>query len=357
MFFVALFPTFAVAQGGDFFRNSFVSLGAGPSYYAGSLGASAQAGFGKWVISTTAFRGIVDVNFVPRNAGMQTYYYGHADLMVDVFSALKGRNPSDNFRSYLLLGGGIVHTQGDNDFCATIGAGLEYRFSENWRLYCEIAALAHPSEFDNNESATLLSSLSVGVVYDIASNPTRSRSRFETKSLADDWFFNIALGGCSVNYGDIGSFSERLSLLTPNFEFGIGKRLTSFWQIRLCASGLYAKTVDDYFSFYNVRGDIMIDPVSYFFYDKYNPRFLLRPYLGAGVVARLDNQSNFLVTASAGMQLVWRADKRNQIYLDGRYSVTPPRFVSTLQNQRIGSVGLLTLMLGYSHTFTRVTLR
>ncbi len=101
----------------------------------------------------------------------------------------------------------------------------------------------------------------------------------------------------------------------------------------------------------------MIDPVSYFFYDKYNPRFLLRPYLGAGVVARLDNQSNFLITASAGMQLVWRADKRNQIYLDGRYSVTPPRFVSTLQNQRIGSVGLLTLMLGYSHTFTRVTLR
>ena len=352
-----MLPSFAVAQGFEPFRNSFASLGVGPTYYAGSLGAGAEAAFGKWVISTTAFRGHFNVNFVPRDAGLQTYYYGHADMMVDIFSALKGRNPSDKLRSYLVVGGGIVHTKGDNDFCATVGVGVEYKFSENWRFYGEAGALTHPSDFDNNESASVLASLNFGVVYDIAANPTRSRSRFETKSFSDDWFFNIALGGCSVNYGDISSFSERMSLLTPIFEFGIGKRLTTFWQIRLCATGLYAKTVDDYFSYYNIRGDIMIDPVTYFSYDNASPRFLVRPYLGAGVVARLDDQSNFLVTPAAGLQLVWRADKRNQIYIDGRYSVTPPRFVSSSQHQRIGSVGLATLMFGYSHTFSRVTLR
>lgn len=354
-----LLPGAGYSQQFEPFRNSFVSAGLGGNFYKGNIGAETGLAFGKWLLNTTALRGHFQVCLLSGNgSSMHAVYYGTADLLVDLYSAIRGRNPSDWFRSYMLLGGGVVHSStGDNDFCASVGIGGEFRISDDWRLFAEFGALIHPSDFDNNKTSSLKTSFDVGVVFDIADNPTRSRSRFETKTFDDDWSFDLAMGVCAVNYSEVSSFDQRLSLLTPIFEFGIAKRLTTFWQIRLCASGLYAKTIDELFSYYNMRGDILIDPVAYLNPSTANPIFSIKPYLGVGVVARLDNQSNFLVAPAAGMQLVWRADSRNQLYLDGRYVVTPPRFVNTTVNQRMGSVGLFTLLLGYSHTFSRISLR
>ncbi len=356
-----LLPLSLSAQYDNLFRNSSVSFGAGGNIYSESaFTPGVEVAFDKWVISTVAYRAQFEMNLAKGSASpvLHPYYYGHFDFMVDLYSSLLGRNPSDRLRSYLYLGGGLVHSSlGDNDFCALVGLGGQYKFSHNWRLYAELSSIIHPYDFDNSETSSVMLLFNVGVVYDIANNPTRSRSRFETQRFANDWFFNVALGVCSVNYGEITSMSQRASLLTPTFEFGVGKQLTTLWQIRLCASGLYAKTVEDWFSYYNIRGDIMIDPVAYFSTDNPFPRFSVRPYLGAGVVARLDNQSDFLVASAAGMQLVWRHDTRNQLSVDARYLVTPPRFVNTDISQRIGSVGIATLLLGYSHTFSPVSFR
>ena len=360
MLLIAFLPTAVCAQFAEPFRNSSVSFGAGANYYSSGIGAGAEVAFDKWVLSTAAYRVQFEFNTSFGNASTQghSFLYGHFDFLVDLFSAIQGRNPSDRLRSYLILGGGLVHgTLGDNDFCALLGLGGQYKFAQDWRLYAEIGAFVHPSSFDNNASSSVMAIGNVGLVYDIANNPTRSRSRFETQHFKNDWFFNIALGLGSINHGDITSFGERVSLLTPIVEFCLGKRLTTLWQIRLCASGLYARTVNEMFSFYNIRGDIMIDPVAYFITDNPHPQFSARPYLGVGIVSRLDDQADFLVAPAAGMQLVWRADPRNQIYLDARYVVTPPRFVQSEINQRVGSVGIVTLLLGYSHTFSPISFR
>lgn len=340
------------------FRNSSVSLGAEANYYSGNAGFGAEIAFDKWVVSTVAVRGQLDVNFASgSSSSMVPFYYGHADMLFDLYSSLLGRNPSNSLRSYLMLGGGLVHKKGDNDFCILAGVGCQYRVSNDWRLYAELGTTVHPSDFDGKDSPSLMTALSLGVVYDINNNPTRSRSRFETLRFANDWFFNVSFGTASVNYSEISSFGQRVSLLTPVFEFGLGKRLTTLWQIRLCVSGLYARTVDDMFSYYNLRGDIMIDPVAYFSTENPHPQFSVCPYLSAGVVARLDDQANFLACPAGGAQLVWRFDRRNQVYLDARYVVTPLRFVQSSVSERIGKVGLATLLVGYSHTFSKVSFR
>lgn len=357
---MAFLPLYANAQVGGPLHNSWFSLGAGAYLYGGSAGAGASMSYGKWLLSTTALRTQLSLQMpmLANGGNAEMFYYGHEDIMFDAFSAIKGRNPSNRFRSYVGLGVGLVHSSlGDNDFCGVAFAGCEWRISSDWRLFSELSCYVHPSDFDRNASASSLEYLHFGVVYDIANNPTRSRSRYETQNIRNDWFFNVALGVCSFNYRGIESFGQRLEQLTPIFEFGVGKRLTTLWQIRLGASGFYAKSSDELFSYYNLRGDLMIDPMALILPEKPYCRFTALPYLSAGVVTRLDDQSNFLFSPAAGLQLVYRADKRNQIYADVHYSITPPRFARTDNAQSIYSVGLGTIVLGYAYTFSRLSYR
>ena len=359
MLFLACFSWQAVAQVLTPVRNSFVSFGAAPGYYAGGVCGGGELSLGKWILTSTALRGQMNVMLAAGNSSsMHPFYFGHVDLAVDVLTAARGRNLSNIWRSYVFLGGGVVRSSlGDNDFCALVGLGGEYRVSDDWRLYAELKSTLFPAEFDNNSSASLMTALAVGMVYDIAANPTRSRSRFETKQFANDWFFNVAIGVTSLNYSGIASLGQRLSQLTPAFEFGLGKRLTTFWQVRLSASGLYAKSEEELFTYYNLRGDIMVDPVSLFYIDNPHTLFTARPYLGVGVVSRLDNQTGFLISPAAGMQLVVRPDKRNQLYLEARYMLTPPRFINSSIDQHTLSVGLASLVAGYSYTFSDVSFK
>ena len=356
-----LLPACANAQVGGLMHNSWVALGAGANHYGNGLGAGFNATVGKWLISTTALRGQYSMQMpmlVSGEGTAPTIHYGHVDIMADFYSALKGRNPSDRFRSYLGVGVGLVHSStGDNDFCGVAIAGCDWKVSDDWRLFAELSAYVHPSDFNHYAKASMLEFVHLGVIYDIANNPTRSRSRFETQRFENDWFFNIALGTCSFNYRGIETFGQRVEQLTPIFEFGIGKCLTTLWQIRLCASGLYAKSSEELFSYYNIRGDLMMDPMALLMPAKPYCRFTAMPYLSAGIVTRLDDQSNFLFSPAVGMQLVYRADKRNSIYLDARYCVTPPRFARIDTQQSIYTVGMATAVIGYAYTFSRQSFR
>lgn len=352
-------PLCSNAQVGGPFHNSWVELGLGANYYGKGVGAGANLSYGKWLLSTTALRTQVSLQMpMLTNGGSEMFYYGHEDIMFDVFSAIRGRNTSNRFRSYVGLGVGLVHSSlGDNDFCGVALTGFDWKVSNDWRLFAEMSCFVHPSDFDRNLRASSLEFLHFGVIYDIDNNPTRSRSRYETQHFGNDWFFNVALGVCSFNYRGIESFNQRVEQLTPIFEFGIGKRLTTLWQIRMCASGFYAKSSEELFSYYNIRGDLMLDPMALILPENSYCRFTALPYMSAGIVTRLDDQANFLFSPSLGLQIVYRADKRNHIFADLHYSITPPRFVRTDIAQSIYSVGLATVLLGYAYTFSRQSYR
>jgi len=81
--------------------------------------------------------------------------------------------------------------------------------------------------------------------------------------------------------------------------------------------------------------------------------FDLKPYVGASLVARLDDQSHFLFGGDFGAMLVYRYDPKNEIFLEARYVLTPPRFAYVTEKQNTFSVGMATLTVGYVHVFTR----
>lgn len=355
-------PMCVKSQAHSFFGNSFLSIGAGPNFYFNTngvgIGGGASLTGGKWLLNTAGLRLQFAAHLASSGSDPYMLYYGHCDIFFDLLTALRGRNPSDKITSYMLLGVGLVHNSlGDNDFSGIAGVGATYRIGSDWRLFAELEAFIHPSDFDNNERSSTLLTLQLGALYDIAYNPTRSRSRYETKQFSNDWFFQLALGINSFNYNGVGDFSSRMKLITPIFEFGLGKRLTSRWHIRMNLSGFYTRSADELFSYYNVRGDLMLDLMGFINPDRSHSFFDVRPYVSAGIVTRLDDQSHFLFSPAGGLQMVFAPDVRNEIYLDARYLVTPPRFAKVEMAQGSLSVGMYTLTVGYGYKFGRLSFR
>ncbi len=349
-----------------FFYNSFTAASFSPNCYFSPMGHAfglgADISAGKWILSTTGLRAqlALQMAHATPEAHLHPYWYGHVDICFDIISAIKGRNPSNMLRSYVLIGVGIVHSsEGDNDFCGVIGAGVDYRISSNWRLFTELQSLIHPSDFDDNSRSSMISSLRIGVLRDIAYNPTRSRSPLESRALSNDWFFNIAFGSNLFRYKYFEG--EGRNYLMPIFEFAIGKRLNNVWQIRTAASGLYARSYLERFSYYHLHGDLMLDIAALVGkgssqvarIEQTNSFFTSRPYVSAGIVTRLDDASHFLFSPSGGIQFVLRFVKNHEVYADIRYVVTPPRFANIEVPQGTFSVGIASLLFGYSYTFSK----
>lgn len=355
-------PICVRSQAHGFIGNTFLSFGAGPNLYFNThgvgLGGGAALTGGKWILNTTGLRMQVATHLASAGSDPYMLYYGHCDMFFDLLTAIRGRNPSEKFCSYLLVGVGLVHNSlGDNDFSGITGIGATYRIGSDWRLFAELDAFIHPSDFDNNDRSSSLMTMQIGAMYDIAYNPTRSRSRYETTRFGNDWFFQLALGANSFNFKGVGDFSNRMHLLTPIFEFGLGKRLTSRWHIRMNLSGFYTRSDEELFSYYNVRGDVMLDLMGFINPDRNHTFFNVRPYVSAGIVTRLDDQSHFLFSPAGGLQMVFAPDVRNEIYLDARYLVTPPRFARVEKPQSSLSVGMYTLTVGYGYKFGRLSFR
>lgn len=357
LFSVALFLPQGRAQFQGIFNNTYLVGEVGPNYYlnrnARTIGGGVELGFGKWINNTASLRGIVTAQYANKAKSSEIILYGHADVLFDLVSSIRGRNTS-RFRSYLLIGIGLAHNMsGDNDFCGVLGIGGDWQIVDDWRLVCELSTLVHPSDFDNNSYSSFLPSLSIGVLRDINYNPRRSRAKDETRQFGYDWFFQVAFGVNSMNYKGIGTFEDRIGLLVPAFEFGIGKSLTKAWSCRLTACGLYAKTQEELFTYYNLRGDLMLDVTGWLMGERGRTMIDMKPYLGASLVSRLDNQAKFLLGSTFGAMLVYRHDEKNELFLDARYLLTPPRFAHVTQKQETFSVGMATMTVGYSYVFTR----
>jgi len=351
----SLLPTSTYAQAGDFFLNSYLSMGVGPSLYlhngTQSVGVNVNASYGKWILTTAGLRGQFMACYLLDNGG---YLNADFDFFFDPITAIRGRNTSDVLRTYALLGMGVIHTlSGDNDFCGTVGMGADYRVGDRWRVFAEINAKFFPSSFDGNDRSAVMPMASAGLVRDIQFNPTRSRARNETKQLSNDWFFQIGLGANSFNYNGISGWSDRLAQMMPNFQFSIGKRLNTLWSVRTQMSGLYLKSCDETFSYYHGQANVMLDLATLVNRDFYRSSVTIRPFVGAGLVARLDDQSNFLFAVDGGAQLVYRPSHRNEIFVEAGYGVLPPRFAHVEYSQSAISVGIASFSIGYCYTFTK----
>lgn len=337
-------------------QDTYAMLKAGPNYYLngkeGGLGGGIEICYGKWLINTVSMRARFSGQYVNKDeSGMILYL--NADALFDILASLRGYKVSD-YRTYALCGVGLAHCLwGDNDFNVELGIGGDKSIHEHWRLSCEIRLLIHPSDFDNNSVSSLLPSIMMGVVRDINANPTRTRLRGETRRFSNDWFFQVAIGVSSLNYRGLNGLRERLSLLTPIVEYGLGKDLSKAWSGRFFISGLYGKSREELFSYYNLRADMLLDLAGLLNPEDDRPLLDMKAYSGVSFLARLDDQSHFILGTAMGLILLIRPSDSHEFYIDGRYLLIPPRFARVRESQGPMSVGMGTISVGYSYFFTR----
>ena len=367
LIFIALFLQQGRAQFENVLDNTNVSFSIFPNYYInhdfGSMGAGVELGFGKWIIKTVSIRGQLALQYVQRRNESDFIAYLHGDWTFDIITSLKGHNKSD-FRSYLVLGIGAAHTlSGDNDFCGVAGIGLDWQMSAHWRLFTEASTIVHPSDFDKNSLSSNLASLKMGLIRDIRQNPTRRREAYDTRQFGYDWFFLLGTGVSWQRYNGKGDLKQRIEETKPIVEFGLGKTISRIWGLRLTGSGFYIKNMKEMFTYYTVRGDMIIDVRSWLTPDEKTGMpmtpwtqsniFNVKPYFGAGLVTRMDDNTHFLFSAVAGGLLTYRFGSNNEIFIDGRYMLTPPRFARVRRKQNMFSVGLVSLTIGYSLFITQ----
>lgn len=366
----AVLPLVSTAQISEFFRNSYVSLGVNPNFYlydgGNSFGGGVSASYGKWVLTSFGVRGQLSMQYAQGLKGSQIYTYAHGDFFFDPITSLRGRNLSNFWRFYILVGFGAVHSNaGDNDFMGHAALGVDYRVSDNWRLFAEGGSYVQPSSYDNNLKASELFFLTMGVERDICYNPTRARARNESQNFANDWFLQLALGANMVNFSGAGNIFDRLHYSMPVLDLGVGKRINTTWSFRIQTSGLYARYQrthpapygnptysDENFTYVHMHSDLALNMIGLF--TQRIPDFSVLPYVGMGVCMQAGHVSNFLFGVDGGLMLSYLLPEGNSgIYLDARYVLMPPRFIEPGINQGSFSVGMATLSLGYTHILSR----
>ena len=198
---IALFCYQGRAQFQNTFHNSYVSMGIAGSCYIGSThtgyGGGVDFTFGKWLLTSAGIRAQLSAQYLSHASASGLYCYGHADLFVDLLTSLKGRNPSNVFRSYLLVGIGLARSpQGDRDFCGFFGLGADFKVSKDWRLYAELSSMLHPSDFDDNTSDYLAEGLMRSVIHSsriAVKNPQDYEARSNIMWTAT-WALNTLIG-------------------------------------------------------------------------------------------------------------------------------------------------------------------
>lgn len=353
---VALFPLTGRAQLQGAFDNTYMSVKAGPNYYwnhaVGAMGVGIDVDYGKWIINTFSLRGQISALFSNERRS-QLYCYAHADALYDMVASFSGKRRG-NFRSYVICGIGFLNNlDKDYDCCLSVGLGGDVGVGGKWLMSCELKTMIIPSSFDEVMEPSILPTIMVGMVREINSNHNRIRTRRETRSFGNDWFVQIAAGVSSLNYNGLGGMEERLSLLTPIAECGLGKNISKTWSGRFNLSGFYCKSKKELFSYYNIRGDMIMSLAGFLFPNVRTTSFDIKPYFGVSLLTRLDDQSNFQLGTALGMMFTLKPMGNNEIYMDVRYVMTSKRFVHEHVNQTTLSVGMATVSIGYSYFFSK----
>jgi hypothetical protein len=164
-------------------------------------------------------------------------------------------------------------------------------------------------------------------------------------------------------YKGKGDLIQRIEETKPIVEFGMGKTISKIWGVRLTGSGFYLKNLKEMFTYYSIRGDMIIDIRGWLTPEEKTGLPMkpwtksnilnLKPYFGASLVARMDDNAHFLFSAVAGGLLSYRFDTNNEVFIEGSYMLTPPRFARVGIKQDMFSVGLISVTVGYSLSITQ----
>lgn len=278
-------------------------------------------------------------------------HLAHFDFLWNITNTLLGPTPNRIHNLYGIYGMAVVrrtdsHRGSDNDFSLIVGLRYECQFNHGFYAFADGQALLLPPDFDEHVRLSLLPALSIGLSYRFIDNPYRFY-RGDSQHPSYDWFFAISAGLNSLQYRGIGDFQSRMGLSTPAVELSIGKNFSSYWSGRFQWSGLQIRSDYNASAFFNLHADLMLNLSNLIVQSHRAPRFSIYGYGGAGSMMRFDTENSFQFALVGGFYNRLIVGYHSDIFVDIKYSLTPPRFAHVSYNQSAYTVGILTLTAGY----------
>lgn len=363
-------------------NTSFLSFGAGASYYRhsgeGGLGLpAASVAYGRWIIRPLAIRIGADVALASSHlqtststSGNTLFLMGTAEFMWDVnatFFHVYNKNYQYPIPFYPLFGLGLVYRPDvkvgdatdtmDIDFHAMLGFNIPYRISTYWDVFFEYKCFFFPQHFDSSTGDNFMNTFTLGLTRRWSDNPYHRRSRFESRSSKEDWFFGLGIG---PNFSSFAfEHADKLGMYGIAPEIFFGRNYSEFWTVRFGLAGLTGHerydevndTVGDSYVFTTLRTDLMMNLSHLMSFTRGN-RFNVMPYFGMGFVWRYDD-IQFDMQGDAGIMFRYYLGKYSDIYADLRYVMVHPRIGGGAGGDRSMDflVGLPSITIGYIHNF------
>lgn len=352
-------------------ENTFVTVSAGLNTYVNdksgfleTTGTHFSGAAGYHINNYSSIRGaLVAMTQTTPSGTSGLYLYGHADYLVNITNSIWGYTPNRKFQLNGYYGVGLVHGNGDNEFCLSAGLQAGTRIAPFCTALLDIQSIIHPSGFDNNQGLSFAPMASLGFQFDINENGQYQKERMDNPTPSSDWFVGFgALGLNSFNYRTENTNYKRINYLGPAAELFFGKLINIYWSGRINISGLQARNenrmivgpdtimYDNTFTFFNVGGDFMLNLSNLFSSQNYLKRLTFNPYAGAGFMFRTDRLDESHIMVNAGLFTRYIISEHSDIFLDIRYALTDKRFSHVDYKQGSFSVGMASASIGYIHS-------
>ncbi len=369
----------------------FLSFNAGVAYYqhsgTGDFGIPAGGiSVGRWIMHPLAIRLAADAVMAPsysqsKSSGSTFFLKGSCEFMWDInttFFNVYNKNYQYPIPFYPIFGLGMVfrpeikvdgvRESSEYDFLAMVGLHAPFRIAPLWDIFFEYKCTFLTQSFDGSQGDNFMHTATIGVTRRWADNPYRRHSRFESRSLGEDWFFGIGIGPNFSSFGFKNMGELGMYGITPELMFG--RNFTEFWGVRIELGGLigherYDKVNDvagDSYVFTDLHADLMMNVSNLIGFSR-GKRLNVIPYGGAGLIWRYDDVM-FDMQADAGVLFRYYLSTHSDLYADIKYMLVHPRIGGGIKESDNGnrllmnlSVGIPSITFGYIYNFGRSTTR
>ncbi|MBQ9417372.1 MAG: hypothetical protein IJU19_02195 [Bacteroidales bacterium] len=338
---------------------------------------------GRWIMRPLSFQTSFDYfasdNHTDSTSKTNHYFMASAEFRWDVNATLHQVHTGSLFMHpcpvYPMIGLGLLWRDfsetdqdlapgADNDFQAMLGLQLPMRLSNHWTAFLETKCTFFPQHFDASNGDNYFFSFLLGTSYQWSDNPFHRSTTYESKELTHDWFVGFG-GGTQISSFEFEyAFDSKAKLWTFTPELIFGRNFSNVWTIRFELSGFSARerynedqeAVGIRYAFNYLHTDFMIN-LSRLTRFRPGSRLNFMPYMGAGPIWRYQSPA-YTVAADAGLLTRYYIDPAGDLYLDLKYTMTPPRVAGdTGPSGSIYGVGYPSLTLGYLYNFSRTSTR
>lgn len=287
------------------------------------------------------------------------YAVGHLDAVWRLFYSLKSGSHNAHQLSLFIGIGAIRRWQNefgnsDNEFCFVPGIIYCCPISNATQLSIEFKSHIIPPHFDQCNTVSALTSLSVGILHNLNSMARHNGTIDGFYPFQGNWHLSVSAGANMFQYRGITGFNQRIQQTTGAAEISIGKNLSPILGFRLCASGFEAATSESHFKFIDGHLDLMFN-ITNLIEQQQRRRFNFLFYAGGGIIDRLDTHQPTLQVDFGANTRFWLSE-RSDLFIDLRYNLIHYTFAN-ISSQKLFSVGMATLSVGYSYNFGKSTCR